>query len=313
VCGLALMPLAVGPARWARAAEPAAFAVAPAPPVPGAADRWFTTSDGVQLHYLEAGSARPDQPVLVLVPGWSMPAWIWSAQVEAFAADHRVLALDPRGQGSSAVPATGYDHRRRAADIAELLQAAGVERAVLVGWSLGVLECLQALSAEARTDLRPRVQGLVLVDNSVGEGTPLASVVKTARKQPTFAQRLRTRRRETVGAFVRAMFKRPQPAPWLDALIEAALRLPVQASISLLGQPTPREFWRDTLYALDMPVLYVVTPRLAVQAELAQARRASIESVVFEEAGHALFVDEAPRFNTLVSQFLNRLPPQGPR
>lgn len=38
---------------------------------------YFTTSDGVQLHYLEAGSGPP----LVFVPGWTMPAWIWEPQL----------------------------------------------------------------------------------------------------------------------------------------------------------------------------------------------------------------------------------------
>lgn len=53
------------------------------------------TSDSVELHYLEAGSG----PTLVFVPGWTMPAWIWKPQLEHFSTDHRVVALDPRGQG----------------------------------------------------------------------------------------------------------------------------------------------------------------------------------------------------------------------
>jgi non-heme chloroperoxidase len=32
---------------------------------------WFTTNDGVKLHYLEAGSGNP----LVMIPGWSQSAW----------------------------------------------------------------------------------------------------------------------------------------------------------------------------------------------------------------------------------------------
>ena len=106
------------------------------------------------------------------------------------------------------------------------------------------------------------------------------------------------------------MFKTPQPATWLAELTDAALRLPLGASIGLLGQPTPREFWRDTLYALDMPVLYVNTPRFANQGALAQVRRTSLEAMVFEDAGHALFVDEAPRFNAALGTFMNRLPAQ---
>jgi len=34
---------------------------------------FFTTSDGVKLHYLEAGQG----PAIVFVPGWTMPGWIW--------------------------------------------------------------------------------------------------------------------------------------------------------------------------------------------------------------------------------------------
>ena len=64
----------------------------------------FKTSDGVQLHYLEAGSG----PTLVFVPGWTMPAEIWDPQIRHFAATHRVVALDPRGHGRSEKPAHGY-------------------------------------------------------------------------------------------------------------------------------------------------------------------------------------------------------------
>jgi non-heme chloroperoxidase len=38
------------------------------------ASHHFLTSDGVKLHYLEAGSG----PSMVFVPGWTMPAWIWN-------------------------------------------------------------------------------------------------------------------------------------------------------------------------------------------------------------------------------------------
>src|SRR5208337_3054919 len=46
-------------------------------------DHFFLTSDGVRLHYLEAGSAAAH--TLVFVPGWTMPAWIWMPQILAFA------------------------------------------------------------------------------------------------------------------------------------------------------------------------------------------------------------------------------------
>ena len=46
---------------------------------------YFRASDGVRLHLLEASAkaVAADAPVLVFVPGWSMPASIWSAQLAA--------------------------------------------------------------------------------------------------------------------------------------------------------------------------------------------------------------------------------------
>jgi len=58
---------------------------------------FFITSDGVRLHYLETGKGT----AIVFVPGWTMPAWIWSLQIQYFAKNFHVVALDPRAQGDS--------------------------------------------------------------------------------------------------------------------------------------------------------------------------------------------------------------------
>jgi len=278
------------------------------PVVAGATSRWFSTSDGVRLHYLEAGpsSRRSPATTFVFVPGWTMPAWIWKAQIEHLAPDFRVLALDPRGQGSSEIAREGYTYARRATDIAELLAAARCRvPVVLVGWSLGVLESLQYLHDTRHGGTATPVRGLVLVDNSVGVGDPPTS-------DPTFFSRLRGKRRETVAGFVAAMFKRPTDPVWRAALVEAALRTPLQASIDLLRQPRPREFWRDSLLASTQPVLYAHTPKFAQQGEIVKARRPDIETRLFADAGHALFVDEAVAFNEALERFVPRTAPVPP-
>ena len=73
--------------------------------------RYFTSSDGVRLHYLEAGPRVGH--TIVFVPGWTMPAWIWQPQIQAFAQRYHVVAFDPRGQGDSDAPAAGYEPGRR--------------------------------------------------------------------------------------------------------------------------------------------------------------------------------------------------------
>ena len=93
---------------------------------PSTKSGFITTSDGVKIHYLEAGraatspsaqignpmpkdavikkgeiglSAAHQFPSILFVPGWTMPAWIWQNQIDYFAHDYRVVAMDPRSQG----------------------------------------------------------------------------------------------------------------------------------------------------------------------------------------------------------------------
>ena len=57
----------------------------------------------MRLHYLEAGPRLGH--TIVFVPGWTMPAWIWAPQIQAFGQQYHVMAFDPRGQGDSDAPA----------------------------------------------------------------------------------------------------------------------------------------------------------------------------------------------------------------
>ncbi len=258
-----------------------------------AADRFFTTSDGVRLHYTETGPNFA--PTLVFVPGWTMPAWIFQRQIDFFSRDYHVVALDPRGQGDSDVPATGYEPYRRGADIGDLLHALGGRHVVLVGWSLGVLDSLAYVHEAGDSQLL----AMVLIDNSVGEDPP-----------PTVARGPRIRgprasREVAMGSFVRGMFHRPQSEEYLDQLTDTALRTPPYASAALLSYPVPRTFWRDAIYTVRKPILYIVTPRLAGQAENLQARHPGVQSDIYDDAGHALFIDDGDRFNAEMLAFLH--------
>ncbi len=265
---------------------------APARAQPQATSRYFVASDQTRLHFLEAGAG----PTIVFVPGWCMPAWIFTPQIEQLAQRYRVVVLDPRGQGQSDIARSGYEPTRRGRDIAELLPHMGPGRVVLAGWSLGVLDVLSWLSQAGDA----RLAGLVLIDNSVGEGDPPAA------GNGRFLQNLRANRDATVRGFVASMFRTPQTPAYLDRLARDAQRMRLEDSIRLLSYARPREFWRDTLYATRRPVLYAVTPRFRGQAELVAQKHANARIDIYEDAGHALFVDAAARFNTRMETFMAR-------
>lgn len=258
------------------------------------ADRSFTTSDGARLHYAEAGPVNGR--TLVFVPGWRMPGFIWSRQVSAFSGAYRTIAFDPRGQGESEAPAQGYEPLRRGRDLAELIDRLGPEPVTVVAWSLGVLDTLAYVS---QFDDR-RLAGLVLVDNSIGEEpAPKSSHAPRPRKSPEDdADHMRS--------FVHGLFETAQDPAFLDQVTAASLRTPLPAARQLLAYPEPRSFWREAVYATRRPVLYVVRPRWRAQGENLVRNHPSAELVVFERAGHALFVDESERFNALLADFLKR-------
>jgi microsomal epoxide hydrolase len=260
--------------------------------------RSFVTSDGVRLHAYEAGAASShrDRTVIAFIPGWCMPASLWSAQLEALGENHPVAALDPRGQGSSDVPTNGFDIDRRADDIAEFLEP--YDRVALVGWSLGALEALQYVHRHGDA----RLERLVLVDSSVGEdpAPPPGS---------TFIASLRRNggrdREEAMRGFVRFMFRSARTEDEVERLTQATLRMELDSAIALLPRHLPREHWRELARGFAKPLLYAVTPQFAAQAASLKAARPHTRIAVFEEAGHALFVDEADRFNALLTGFLD--------
>jgi non-heme chloroperoxidase len=260
--------------------------------LPGTTDRFFITSDGVRLHYFEAG--QRNRHTLVLIPGWTMPAWIFAPQIRAFSPNYHVIAFDPRGQGDSDIPDTGYDQGRRGQDIADLLKSLGPQRVTLVAWSLGVLDSLAYVHSSGDA----KIAGMVLIDNSVGENPPPSPEPPSSSRHPrlTHAQYMR--------AFVIAMFATRQLPAYINQLTASTLRLPEIDARALLEYPVPRSYWREAIMSTNTPIFYIVRPHLAGQAQNLLADRPNTQIAIFHRAGHALFVDSVTHFNTLVANFL---------
>jgi len=108
----------------------------------------------MRLHALEAGPGPP----LVLLHGLFGSARNWGAVQKALASDYRVVALDLRNHGASP-HAPAMDYAAQAADIAETLAALGVERAVVLGHSMGGKAAM--MLALTRPDL---VERLIVAD-----------------------------------------------------------------------------------------------------------------------------------------------------
>ena len=256
---------------------------------PAAKSGYFTTSDEVRLHYLDAGSG----PAIVFVPGWMNSAWIWERQIEHFSKKYRVVALDPRSQGESEQVTEGHYPERRAQDVKELIEQLQLAPAVLVGFSMGVWEVLSYVDQFGTEALR----GVVLVDTRIGSDLS----VEELNVYFELVKRFNMNRQQTIAEFRSLAIGKPQPEAYLKRL-RAAPKVPTNTAVALLPGHMGRD-WRPVLEKLDKPVLYTITKRLESQGEMLKRKLPSARVELFPEAGHVLFADEAERFNVILEEF----------
>lgn len=119
----------------------------------------FATSHGARIYWRTDGAA--DKPVVVLLTSIGTDLSLYDPVVPLLTPDFRVLRMDTRGHGASDAPAGDYSLDLLADDVLAVMDAAGVEKASLVGTSLGAM-ILMALAPKAPE----RVEALILACTS---------------------------------------------------------------------------------------------------------------------------------------------------
>jgi pimeloyl-ACP methyl ester carboxylesterase len=132
--GLLLLTIFVVPCAALAAVEPV--------------DGTFIASDGMKIHYLEAGNGSP----VVLIHGYGGSArgnWFANGVANALAKNHRVVAIDCRGHGQSEKPhdPTKYGPQM-AKDVIELMDHLKIAKAHVHGYSMGGFLVTQLLAVQ---------------------------------------------------------------------------------------------------------------------------------------------------------------------
>jgi pimeloyl-ACP methyl ester carboxylesterase len=186
--------------------------------------RSFITSDGTPIAYEVLGDLSSPRTPVVFMNGWTCPDAYWRRIVPAvLEAGWPVVLFDTRGHGESGlpceldvfgrVPDECVSVRRIATDVIELLDAAGIDRAVLAGHSMGVQGLFEAYAVAP-----DRVAGLV----------PIAGTYENP--VPTFAEQPMLDKLFPIGDFV---FRRV-PFGVLRPLAVHADRMPPSMSLRII-------------------------------------------------------------------------------
>jgi len=129
----------------------------------------FVERDGVRVFWERYGTG---EPVVLLPPTWEIVHFrSWKSQIPYLARHGRVVTFDPRGNGRSDRPADfeAYVRRAFAADALAVLDAAGVDRAVVVSW------CDMGESLILAAEHPERVAGLVFIAPPISLAEPRRS------------------------------------------------------------------------------------------------------------------------------------------
>jgi len=269
------------------------------------------TGDGVQLHYLEAGSG----PTLVLVHGWSQSAEQFRHQIDGLSDRYHIVAFDQRGHGESEKPDHGYKIQRLATDLHDVLVALDLHDVTLLGHSMGcsVSWCYWDLFGS------DRLAKLVLVDEPplltsnptwTQEQADAAGAIFTPASVTDTCNALAGPEGEAVTrGFIGGMLTSACPDAVKEWIIQRNFRMARAHAATLLYNHCHQD-WRDVIPRIAVPTLVVggrvsLVPWTSMAWTAAQIPGARLE--IFEEAEggqHFMFVENPEQFNRLLAEFI---------
>lgn len=276
-----------------------------------AVSKHVMTSDGVQLHYLEAGSGRP----IVLIHGWSQSAEQFKHQIGALSERYHVIALDQRGHGESQKPDHGYKIQRLAADLHDVLQALELTDTVVLGHSMGcsVIWCYWDLFGSER------LGKIVLVDEppfltsnpawSPEEADAAGAIFTPASVTDTCNALAGPDGEATTRGFIGGMLTKACPDDVKEWIIQRNFRMARRHAATLLYNHCHQD-WRDVIPRITLPTLVVggrvsLVPWKSVAWTAQQIPGAQLEIFEEEEGGqHFMFIENPEKFNRILTEFI---------
>jgi non-heme chloroperoxidase len=259
------------------------------------------TDDGAVIHCSVSGPRHSDLSPILFVPGYLMPGDIFEFQIRHFQKDRRVVAMDPRSQGQSSRVSFGHYPARRARDIKAVIDQLQLTNVVLVGWSLAVSEILSLCDQFSPQSVR----ALAFIDGDLSYQISNEESAGQIAFLKRVASSMQANRLQALQAFVQGMYGRTPPEGHLERVVKAVQSTSEDTGLTLL---VGRIGFQARLDQIDLPILIVLSARNSKREKIAlEAKQLkSPEIHVFENAGHALFVDEAEKFNSLLKGFLER-------
>lgn len=269
-----------------------------------AAEKSYTVTapDGVRIAVQEAGN--PDGPAIIFIHGLLGSRLNWEKQTSSPELQrYRMVTYDLRGHGLSDKPDDSNAYligRRSADDLAAVLKATGSKHPVIVGWSLGGVVISNYLAAYGDADLGGimYVDGVIELNAALITSHPEVYAGLASDDLKTHLEAIRT--------FLALCFHTQPDAPIFELLLSNA----AMASWTMTrATPSMTVAAAEGLPKAKVPILMLYGAKdqlVNVQPSMARAKQLNprVQTKVYENSGHAPFLEESLRFNHDLSTFV---------
>jgi pimeloyl-ACP methyl ester carboxylesterase len=249
--------------------------------------------DGNKVHYYDIGPAK-EKSAMVFIHGWTCNADFWKYNYNAFPG-YRVIALDLPGHGQSDKPKVNYSMEFFARAVDAVMKQAGVDKAVLVGHSMG------APVAREFYRMNPgRTAAIVLVDGSLKSFFPKAFADQ-------FIAQMKADYKGQSAKFIDGMASVIKDEALRKFIRDSMLSAPDYVAISAMEGMTDEKIWRED--KINVPVLAVMAASPMWPADIKEQFTKIAPDLDFQMwpgVSHFLQMEKPKEFNEAVAAFVSK-------
>ena len=253
----------------------------------------FASLEGAKVHYVNYGKGSD---ALVLIHGWTQSIDAWRDQIPDLAKRNRVIAIDLPGHGKSDKPEVKYSMDYFARAVEAVMRDAKVNRAVLVGHSMGT-----PVARQFYRKYPDKTIAIVIVDGALkpfGDAAMMNNLIAGLRS-PNY--------KETIAQMFTGL-SGPSLAPEIMERIRAStMSTPQPVLVSAMEGMADPSIWGDD--KINVPVLAIMAKNPFFPPDIEQQSRALVPNIEFqmwEGVGHFLMMEKPKEFNVAVRAFLDK-------
>jgi pimeloyl-ACP methyl ester carboxylesterase len=254
----------------------------------------FAKLGDAKVHYKSLGDGKT---AVVFIHGWCCDHSVWRDQAAALDGKVRMLFVDLPGYGKSDQPKMDYTMDVFAKGVDAVLKDAGVDKAVLVGHSMGT-----PVSCQFYRLFPDKTKALVFVDG------PLRPFTKDPAETEKFLALFKEETfKDTAPRFLTTFFTKDTPVAAREQIEKLVTSANPQVAVSSMRGMVDPKIWKDDPIKVPCQALMAKSPNWTDEYKQAVKKLVpDLDYREFDGVGHFLFMEKTKEVNEALGEFLKK-------